>query len=145
MAIARKLAYNVVFNSALKVISTVILSLLLVRLITGYLGQDGFGKYATVLAFFSFFSAIGDLGLGQVTAREIAKEGADEKNILGNVVGLRLVSSTILIVLAPAAILFFDYPAEVREIFGMRKKICWRIRLEVSLQSYFLYFVANLG
>lgn len=114
MAIARKLAYNVVFNSALKVISTVILSLLLVRLITGYLGQDGFGKYATVLAFFSFFSAIGDLGLGQVTAREIAKEGADEKNILGNVVGLRLVSSTILIVLAPAAILFFDYPAEVR-------------------------------
>ena len=72
MAIARKLAYNVVFNSALKVISTVILSLLLVRLITGYLGQDGFGKYATVLAFFSFFSAIVDLGLGHVTAREIA-------------------------------------------------------------------------
>ena len=53
MAIARKLAYNVVFNSALKVVSTVILSLFLVRLITGYLGQDGFGKYATVLAFFS--------------------------------------------------------------------------------------------
>jgi O-antigen/teichoic acid export membrane protein len=114
MAIARKLAYNVVFNSALKVVSTVILSLFLVRLITGYLGQDGFGKYATVLAFFSFFSAIGDLGLGQVTAREIAKEGADERNILGNVVGLRLVSSMILIVVAPIAIFFFDYPVEVK-------------------------------
>lgn len=114
MAIARKLAYNVVFNSALKVVSTVILSLFLVRLITGYLGQDGFGKYATVLAFFSFFSAIGDLGLGQVTAREIAKEGADERNILGNVVGLRLMSSMILIVVAPIAIFFFDYPVEVK-------------------------------
>lgn len=114
MAIARKLAYNVIFNSALKAVSTVILSLFLVRLITGYLGQDGFGKYATVLAFFSFFSAIGDLGLGQVTAREIAKEGSNERKILGNVVGLRLVSSTLLILVAPIIILFFDYPVEVK-------------------------------
>lgn len=114
MAIARKLAYNVIFNSLLKVVSTVVLSLFLVRLITGYLGQEGFGKYATVLAFFSFFSAIGDLGLGQVTAREISKEGAHERKILGNVVGLRLVSSTLLIVMAPAIIFFFDYSPEVK-------------------------------
>ncbi len=114
MAIARKIAYNVIFNSLLKAVSTVMLSLLLVRLITGYLGQDGFGKYATVLAFFSFFSAIGDLGLGQVTAREISKEGAQERKILGNVIGLRLVSSMLLIILAPAIILFFDYSVEVK-------------------------------
>jgi O-antigen/teichoic acid export membrane protein len=114
MAIVRKLAYNVVFNSVLKAVSTVVLSLFLVRLITGYLGQDGFGKYATVLAFFSFFSAIGDLGLGPVTAREIAKEGANERKILGNVVGLRLLSSLLLILLAPAIILFFDYSVEVK-------------------------------
>jgi O-antigen/teichoic acid export membrane protein len=114
MAIARKLAYNVIFNSALKATSTVVLSLFLVRLITGYLGQDGFGKYATVLAFFSFFSALSDLGLGPVTAREIAKEGADERKILGNVVGLRLVSSAVLITLAPLVVLFFDYPVEVK-------------------------------
>lgn len=114
MAIARKLAYNVIFNSILKVVSTVVLSLFLVRLVTGYLGQDGFGKYATVLAFFSFFSAVGDLGLGQVTAREIAKEGADEKRILGNVIGLRLVSSALLILIAPAVIIFFDYSPEVK-------------------------------
>lgn len=114
MALARKLAYNIVFNSALKVTSTVVLSLLLVRLITGYLGQEGFGKYATVLAFFSFFSAISDLGLGPVTAREIAKEGADEKRILGNVAGLRLVSSALLITLAPLVVFFFDYPEEVK-------------------------------
>lgn len=114
MAIAHRLAYNVVFNSALKVTSTVVLSLLLVRLITGYLGQEGFGEYATVLAFFSFFSAIGDLGLGSVTAREIAKEGADEAKILGNVIGLRLLSSAALITLSPIIVLFSDYPAEVK-------------------------------
>ncbi len=114
MAIARRIAYNVVFNSALKAVSTLVLSLFLVRLITGYLGQEGFGKYATVLAFFAFFSAIGDLGLGAVTAREIAKKGADEARILGNIVALRLISSAILITLAPLMVLFVDYPAEVK-------------------------------
>lgn len=114
MAIAHKLAYNVVFNTVLKVTSTVVLSLFLVRLITGYLGQEGFGKYATVLAFFSFFSAIGDLGLGSVTAREIAKEGSDERKILGNVASLRLISSALLIMVAPMIVLFFDYPLEVK-------------------------------
>ena len=114
MAIARKLAYNVIFNSVLKVTSTVVLSLLLVRLITGYLGQEGFGKYATVLAFFSFFAAISDLGLGPVTAREIAKDGSDEGKILGNVVALRLVSSALLITIAPLVVLFFDYPVKVK-------------------------------
>ena len=58
MALARKIAYNVVLNSFLKVFSTVVLSLLSIRLITGYLGQEGFGEYSTVLAFFAFFSAM---------------------------------------------------------------------------------------
>ena len=85
MAIARKIAYNVISNSFLKVFSTVALSLLSIRLITGYLGQDGFGKYSTVLAFFAFFSALADLGLSSVTVREISRGGADEKKILSKV------------------------------------------------------------
>ena len=114
MAIARKLAYNVIFNSVLKVTSTVVLSLFLVRLITGYLGQEGFGKYATVLAFFSFFAAISDLGLGTVTAREISKEGSNEKKIIGSVVSLRLISSALIITIAPVVVYFFQYPIEVK-------------------------------
>ncbi|OGI22085.1 MAG: hypothetical protein A2808_03610 [Candidatus Moranbacteria bacterium RIFCSPHIGHO2_01_FULL_55_24] len=112
MAIARKIAYNVVLNSFFKVFSTVALSLLSIRLITGYLGPDGFGKYATILAFFGFFSAIADLGLGPVTAREISREGAEEKKILGNIVALRLLSSLALILIAPLALLVFRYPED---------------------------------
>ncbi len=108
MVIARKIAYIVVLNSFLKVFSTVALSLLSIRLITSYLGQDGFGKYATVLAFFAFFSAIADLGLSSVTAREISREGADEEKILGNVVALRIISSGILVVLSPLILFFFS-------------------------------------
>ena len=113
MALARKIAYNVVLNSFLKVFSTVALSLLSIRLITGYLGQDGFGKYATILAFFAFFSAIADLGLGSVTAREISRSGADESKILGNVIALRLSASLLLMVLSPIIILLFGYSKEV--------------------------------
>lgn len=113
MVLARKIAYNVVLNSLLKVTSTVVLSLLSIRLMTGYLGQDGFGKYATILAFFAFFTAISDLGLGSVTAREISREGADEGKILGNVIALRLSSSLLLLIVAPLVTYFFNYSREV--------------------------------
>lgn len=112
MAIARKIAYNVVLNSLFKVFSTVVLSLLSIRLITEYLGPEGFGKYATVLAFFAFFSAIADLGLAPVTAREISREGADEKKILGNIMALRLLTSFSLVLLAPLTLLVFRYDFE---------------------------------
>ncbi len=115
MALARKIAYNVVFNSTLKVVSTVFIALLSIRLITGYLGQEGFGEYATVLAFFAFFGAIGDLGLAHITAREIAKPQVDESTILGKVVALRLIASLALIVVAPLALFFLHYRHEVKE------------------------------
>ncbi len=113
MVLARKIAYNVILNSFLKVFSTVALSLLSIRLMTEYLGQEGFGKYATILAFFAFFSAIADLGLGSVTAREISREGANESKILGNVIALRLTASLALLLLAPLVVLLFGYSLDV--------------------------------
>ena len=114
MTIARKIAYNVVLNSFLKVISTVALSLFSIRLITGYLGQEGFGQYSTVLAIFAFFSALADLGLGSVTAREISREGADEKNILDKVFSLRLSSSLAVFLLSPLLLIFFNYSHDLK-------------------------------
>ncbi len=115
MALARRIAYNVVFNSALKVVSTVFIALLSIRLITGYLGQEGFGEYATVLAFFAFFGALGDLGLANMTAREIAKPDAKERDILGKVIALRFTASLFLIVVAPIVLFFLHYRFEVKE------------------------------
>lgn len=114
MAIARKIAYNVVLNSFLKVFSTVVLSLFSIRLITQYLGQDGFGQYSTTLAFFAFFSALADLGLNSVTAREISREGADEKNILDKVVSLRISSSLAVFLLSPLLLIFFNYSRDLK-------------------------------
>lgn len=114
MALARKIAYNVLFNSFLKVFSTVALSLLSIRLITGYLGQEGFGAYSTVLAFFAFFSALADLGLSSVTVREISREGADEGRILSRVFSLRLATSFVVFLLSPLLVMLFHYSPELK-------------------------------
>lgn len=117
MAIARKIAYNIVLNSFLKVLTTVALSLLSIRLITGYLGKEGFGDYTTILAFFAFFSAIADLGISAVTVREISRDGANEKDILSRVVSLRIFTSVALFLFVPFILFFFSYPFAVK--FGI--------------------------
>lgn len=114
MVIARKIAYNVVISSVSKVLST-ILALVAIGFITRYLGREGFGNYATVLAFLSFFAAISDLGLYYIVTREISRAGADEEKILGNIFSIRLLSSLAMFLLSPIIIFFFSYPKEVNE------------------------------
>ncbi len=114
MAVARKIAYNVVFSSVSKVLSTV-LALVSIGFITRYLGKEGFGNYATVLAFLSFFSAILDLGLYSISTREISRPGAEEEKIMSSIFSLRLLSSLIVLVLAPLVIWFLPYPEEVKK------------------------------
>ncbi len=113
MVIARKIAYNVVVNAAAKVLST-ILALVAIGLVMRYLGKDGFGDYATVIAFFSFFGSAADLGLYAITAREISRDGADERSIINNVFTLRAVSSFIVFLLTPLLIMFLPYSSEVK-------------------------------
>lgn len=112
MAVARKIAYNVAFSSIAKILSTV-LALVSIGFITRYLGKEGFGSYATVLAFLSFFSAFFDLGLYSISTREISRPGADEEKIMSNIFSLRIISSLFVLILAPAVVFFFPYPEEV--------------------------------
>lgn len=113
MAIARKIAYNVVFNAITKILST-ILALVGIGFITRYLGKEGFGDYSTVLAFFAFFGSVADLGLYAITARDISRQGANEEKILGNAFSLRLVSSIFVFILTPALVYFLPYSENVK-------------------------------
>jgi len=113
MAVARKIAYNVLISSLSKALSTV-LALVSIAFITRYLGKEGFGNYATVLAFLSLFAAVADLGLYSISTREISKEGADEKKIVGNIFALRIISAIGIALLSPLLVYFFPYPKEVK-------------------------------
>jgi O-antigen/teichoic acid export membrane protein len=114
MAVARKIAYNVAVSSVSKVLST-LLALVVIGLITRYLGQEGFGDYATVLAFLSFFASVADLGLYSISTREISRTGAHEEKIMGNIFTLRVISSLAIFIISPLVVIFFDYPLVVKE------------------------------
>lgn len=113
MAVARKIAYNVLFNVVAKILSTV-LALVGIGFITRYLGKEGFGDYSTVLAYFAFFGAIADLGLYSITAREISRPNANEEKILGNVFALRIITSAAIFLLTPIFVYFLPYSHEVK-------------------------------
>jgi O-antigen/teichoic acid export membrane protein len=113
MAIARKIAYNVIFNVITKLLST-ILALVSIGFITRYLGKEGFGDYSTVLAFFAFLGAIADLGLYAITAREISRPNADENKIIGNAFTLRIISSAVVFLIAPIMVYFLPYSRDVK-------------------------------
>ncbi|KKP69139.1 MAG: Membrane protein involved in the export of O-antigen and teichoic acid [Candidatus Moranbacteria bacterium GW2011_GWE1_35_17] len=114
MALARKIAYNVVASTIAKVCATV-LALVNIGFITRYLGVGGFGDYATVLAFLSFFGAILDLGLYSIATREISRNNADEKKIMSNVFSLRLLSSLALFIIAPLLFIFLPYSEDIKK------------------------------
>lgn len=113
MLIARKIAYNVLISSISKFISTA-LALVSIAFITRYLGKEGFGNYATILAFLGFFTAIADLGLYPISTREISRENADEEKIIGNIFSLRILSALAVFILSPIVASFFPYPYEVK-------------------------------
>ena len=114
MQVARKIAYNVLVSSFSKFLSTA-LALVSIGFITRYLGKEGFGDYATVLAFLSFFASLADLGLYHISTREISRHGADEKMIMGNIFSLRILASLGILAIAPVIVLFFNYPHQVKE------------------------------
>jgi len=113
LSISRKITYNVIFSSAAKVLSTAT-ALMGIGLITRYLGKDGFGLYATALAFLSLFGALGDWGLPQITAMKIAKPKANEKKIIANVMGLRLSISVAILLITPIIVPFLPYNYELK-------------------------------
>ena len=113
MSLSRKIVYNVVFSSAAKILSTAT-ALVGIGLITRHLGQDGFGLYATALAFLAFFGAIGDWGLPQTATMRISKSDADEKRIMANISGIRLLISAGILILTPIIAPLLPYPYELK-------------------------------
>ncbi|MEI7498062.1 MAG: flippase [Candidatus Falkowbacteria bacterium] len=106
------LAHHVARNTLAQIIGKIIsllLGLVTIGLMTRYLGQVGFGQYTTVINYLSFFAVAADLGLTLITSQLLSQPGANEKNILGNLMALRLVSALAILLPAPIIIWFLPY------------------------------------
>ena len=111
--LGRKIAYNTIIAAGARVINLA-LSLIIIGSITRYLGQSGFGQYATILAFLYFFSVLADLGLYSICLREISRPRADEGEIASNAFTLRLIAGLFIFALAPLISCLFPYPGQVK-------------------------------
>ena len=86
----------------------------MVMVLTRYLGVSGFGDYTIIFAFTGFFSVAADLGLYLIAVREIAQRPAKTQEIMGNVLGLRMVSSLAVVGLGALVGFLFPYSATIK-------------------------------
>lgn len=113
MNLSNQVARNTIVQIIGKTIST-IAGLIALAVMARYLGQAGFGQYAIIITFLSFFGIIADLGLTLVTSQMISQPEANEEKILNNLFSLRLISAIVFIGLGPLLVLFFPYETIVK-------------------------------
>ncbi|MFB6225983.1 MAG: flippase, partial [Candidatus Paceibacteria bacterium] len=113
MSKTREVAHNTIIQFAGKAISTA-LGLVAVAMMTRYLGQEMFGWYTTTMAFLQFIGVLVDFGLTPVTGQMLSEPDFDNKKVMKNILGFRLVTAGLAFGLAPLIVLFFPYPIEVK-------------------------------
>lgn len=90
------------------------LGIVAIAIVTRALGPEGFGAYTTVTSFLQVFGVLVDFGVTIVGLQLLSEPGADEGKVIGNVLGVRLVTAGIFLGIAPIAALFFPYPQEIK-------------------------------
>jgi O-antigen/teichoic acid export membrane protein len=113
MSLAAKIAKNTIYQIAGKGVG-MLLGLATVALMTRYLGQKGFGYYTIIVSYLQFFGVLIDFGLQMTTAQLLAKPGADQAKIFGNLLAARLLSAFVFIGLGSLVVWVFPYPLEVK-------------------------------
>ncbi len=113
MSYTRKIAHNTIIQIFGKGISTAI-GIVVIGMLTRYLGASGFGQYTTIMAFLQFFGVLVDMGLYIVLVKKISEPEADQSRWVSNIFTLRLISAVVFLGLAPVIVLFFPYAAIVK-------------------------------
>lgn len=81
-------------------IITALASAALVNVLSNYLGIAGYGQYAAVYELLALFTILADFGLFVIAVREMSRDKADRSFILGNILGMRIMTSVIALGLA---------------------------------------------
>jgi len=108
-----KIGANTLAASLGRVIGSV-LALLSMALMTRALGVEGFGEYATIIAYLTTFQILADLGLYSLFTREISQNPARERELLSIFFTLRLLAGAFLLALAVILVFFFPYSRAVQ-------------------------------
>ena len=95
----KKIYTNTLAQIGWKII-TALISILLIKVLTGYLDVAGYGLYSKIYNYLSIFAVIADLGLYTITVRELTRYQDDHEmvaKISGNILSLRTLSGVLII------------------------------------------------
>jgi O-antigen/teichoic acid export membrane protein len=98
----RKIYINTLSQIGSKIL-TAIISIFMIKILTGYLDIAGYGLYSKIYNYLSIFAVIADLGLYTITVRELSAHKDDPymiDKISSNVLTLRTISGVFIIVFA---------------------------------------------
>ncbi|MBM5789879.1 flippase [Candidatus Parcubacteria bacterium] len=104
-------------NFTIQIVSraaAVLVGLVSVAILTRALGATGFGEYTIALTFLQLFGVIVDFGLTLTLVVMISEEGANHEKIIGNILGLRMVSGALIFSLAPLTVLTLPWSDSVK-------------------------------
>jgi O-antigen/teichoic acid export membrane protein len=66
-------------------------SVVILKIISGFLSVEGYGMYTGVWEFLAFFGIAADLGLFTIAVREMGKGTRERDFVVGNILGMRIV------------------------------------------------------
>ncbi|MDP4008287.1 MAG: flippase [Candidatus Peregrinibacteria bacterium] len=102
--------FNIILNTIYQFggrIASGLVSVIIVKLISNYLGVSGYGEYASTYEFMSFFAIFADMGIFTIAIREMAHYENDKKmlsKIFGNILSIRLVMTVVMMTIAVVAL-----------------------------------------
>lgn len=112
-ALKRKIGENLAASVAGRFFSGA-LGVASIAFVTRALGAENFGEYSLVLTISYVFSVLGSFGLDPLLAREIVKEGADEKKIIERIFFTRTTLLLCFLSLGAAFAFFLPYSFTVK-------------------------------
>lgn len=116
MSLRKKIAFNtfIQFVNRFAIAgSAFLVSLLIAR----YFGARGFGEYSKATNFIALFYLLADFGFNAVVLRDINNRPNEEKSIINNLFGLRMIGGFALICIAILITFFLPYDVVRNEGF----------------------------
>lgn len=105
--VARKILFNTVAQVTAKLIIG-LFSVVILKMLTTYLGKDGYGIYKSIYEYLALFAIVADMGLYTVGVREMSKNPDREEMVLGNMMTARTVVIAVISVIAFSVAFMID-------------------------------------
>ena len=113
----RKHLITLSYNTASQVVGkfiSVLLGILIISILTRYLGINDYGNYVLIFAYLSFFTIISDFGLQVTVVNELNNLKNEKEYTIGTFIWLKVVLNLISILVSIIVLFFFPYSFELK-------------------------------